>query len=38
MEKARVAPNKLLLAQGKKNNRMFLIDSGQVMVFFQEGQ
>ena len=37
MEKAQVAPNKLLLSQGKKNSRLFLIDSGKVAVFFRKG-
>lgn len=36
-EKARVVPNKLLLAQGKKNSRLFFIDSGKVTVFFRKG-
>jgi CRP-like cAMP-binding protein len=32
-----VAPNKLLLSQGKKNTRLFFIDSGKVTVFFRKG-
>ena len=36
LEKAQVASGKLLLAQGKRNSRLFFIDSGRVSLFFRK--
>lgn len=36
LDQARVASGKLLLSQGKRNSRLFFIDSGTVTVFYRK--